>query len=161
MQVDNLIKILNLDGFKNIKVHNSFVSFEDTNGFRIFELSGDQLSDLRVILNIQKIMDSIYQEKTRFSENLNKIIQDSDDYNLEESFDELEWTILDVFDPLLKAQWTHDIDSDLIYIVAITGIKHIIVNNKVYTGEIDAINVLATTPIKNILQDTLLLKLLS
>lgn len=156
-----LCNIIKKDNFKNIIIHSTHISFTTDGNYRYFELYSTSLKDLNFGINIDLLLSEQYKEKIRFTNALHQELEESDQYNIDQAIINQNWKLLSVIDKKsLLSKWSCELFCDDIYVVEITNDVHFIINEKVYEGNFDSIDALASVQIEELLQNTQLLTIL-
>ena len=147
-QITKIHKLIKEMGFKISKNSNDKVIFFNK-GYRIFSLYSSNIEDpvygLSMSFDLESFLNKNYKIKTKHSTSLQELI-----YNQEKSHDEafqkLNWTVTDYynFTDFDHHSFNDDIDLELIFEVSIRDLKHIVVDDNVYEGEIGPIRSLLT-----------------
>ena len=158
-KIHNLIKNMN---FKVDKKSNDKVIFF-SHGYRRFALYSTNIDDpiygLSMSFDLDSFLKKNYKIKTKHSTSLQELI-----YNQEQSHDEafqrLKWKVLEYynFTDFDHYSFNDDIDLEMLFEVSIRDLKHVIVDDSVYEGEIGPINSLLTIKREDIIKDNLSLE---
>lgn len=140
--VEKIIETLKDDGFKNIKLQNNIIYFEEGDKIkRKYEILSTELDNnddlgVRTDFNFSEFLKTSYDIKTRHSVSLEEAINNHG--SVEDACSYLDWKIIDVKDLNLNPElWNSSFHFDIVYSVIISNLPHIIVNDTVYAGELE------------------------
>lgn len=153
-KIKNLIEDM---GFKVNKNSNSKVIFF-SQGYRLFSLYSTEINDpiygLSMSFDLEKFLDKNYKIKTKHSTSLQELIYNQEQSH-DEAFEELNWSVLEYnnFTDFDNHSFNDDIDLELIFEVSVRDLKHVIIDDSVYEGEIGPIKSLLSVERKSIIKE--------
>lgn len=140
-QIAKIVEALEEDGFKNIKVSETSISFEEgTRIKRDYEIMSTDLKNnedlgVRMDFDFEKFMAQNYIHKTRHSVSLKDAVEKYG--SIEDACTDLEWTITQVKDLNKNPEsWHAGLHMDVAFEVSVGNSLHIIINEEVYEGEL-------------------------
>ena len=156
-----ILALLEQEGYKKIQDHGREICFQK--GLRLYTLRSTDLTDsedgLLVDFDYNAFMESQYEEKTRHTVSLSDAIEKKG--SIEEACDYLGWKIgREQHFNKPNSPWIAELHTDFIYEVKVGDHTHLIVNEndsdansgvKVYAGTMDALWLMGTEPVEDLL----------
>jgi hypothetical protein len=160
-EINEIISVLENDGFKKILVNNKFISFSlisKDSIERTFKLYSTDINseDFGVIIgfNYSEFLEKNYEKKSRYGVSLNEIIETKG--SVEESLKKLGWQLEKIINLVENIEWKSEVYSNIIYQVRISDNPHIIVeqedeeNFEVYEGNVSKLWAMGTESIEDL-----------
>lgn len=140
-QIEKIVELLKEDGFKNIKVSENCIRFEEgvkiKREYEIFstDLTNEDDLGVRTDFDFEAFLALNYTLKTRHSVSLGDSVEKKG--SIEDACDYLGWRIVQFKDFNKEPKlWKAAFHFESVYEVIITNTPHIIVNDMVYEGDL-------------------------
>lgn len=163
-EIQLILKTLEEDGFVDIVNNGKTISFAEKSSCRAYNLVSTDIENnedlgLRMEFDFDKFLEENYFHKTRHSVSFENALEAQG--GTEDACHSLDWQILDSKNlNTVNSEWSHSLYSEFIHEVMISGTPHILINEKVYQGELSKIWTVGTSTAQDLLSNYKIFNLL-
>lgn len=129
--------MLEKDGFKNIDINEHYIQFDIPSMTRRVELTGNDFKDLTFSINFDILLPKILEIKLDYSNDLANIMDKNPNASIAEACRRLKWQYLASHNIMNNLEL--DCEIELIHSCAMHSVKHIVIENQVFEGNINVL----------------------